>query len=147
VAPVIEVEVIGHRALDAGAPSLGEVRRLCDAAAAAQGVHAGHLAVHFVGERRIRELNRDHRDKDAPTDVLSFPIDGADLARAAGSAGADGGPPAELGDVFICAQWTADLRTAVVHGVLHLVGMDHETDSGEMLALQAQLLAETAGVS
>lgn len=48
--------------------------------------------------------------------------------------------PRELGDVVICPEHTEDLCEAVVHGVLHLVGMDHETDAGEMLALQAELL-------
>jgi ssRNA-specific RNase YbeY (16S rRNA maturation enzyme) len=47
----------------------------------------------------------------------------------------------ELGDVLICPEHTADVREAIVHGVLHLVGMDHETDDGEMLALQRELLA------
>ncbi len=49
--------------------------------------------------------------------------------------------PRELGDVVICPEHTEDLEEAVVHGVLHLVGMDHETDEGEMLALQAQIMA------
>jgi ssRNA-specific RNase YbeY (16S rRNA maturation enzyme) len=41
----------------------------------------------------------------------------------------------------ICPEHTSDLGEAIVHGVLHLVGFDHETDNGEMLALQAELLA------
>ena len=41
---------------------------------------------------------------------------------------------------MICPEHTADLREAVVHGALHLTGMDHETDEGEMLALQAELM-------
>ena len=44
--------------------------------------------------------------------------------------------PRELGDVVICPEHTEDLTEAVVHGVLHLCGYDHETDDGEMLALQ-----------
>jgi probable rRNA maturation factor len=92
----------------------------------AAGVEAGHLAVALVDPERIRELNREHRGRDAPTDVLSFPI--------------DHGPP-ELGDVLICPEHTEDLTEATVHGVLHLCGMDHETDSGEMLELQAKVLA------
>ena len=48
--------------------------------------------------------------------------------------------------MVICPEHTADLREAIVHGVLHLVGMDHETDDGEMLALQAELLARGIGV-
>ena len=79
---------------------------------------------------RIRRLNREHRGFDAPTDVLSFPVDGT--GPAAG--------PRELGDVVICPEHTVDLEEAVVHGVLHLTGMDHETDEGEMLALQAEIL-------
>ncbi len=48
--------------------------------------------------------------------------------------------PRELGDVVICPEHTADLTEAAVHGVLHLCGHDHETDDGEMLALQARIL-------
>ena len=91
----------------------------------------GHLAVELVGEERIRELNREHRGRDEPTDVLSFPVDEA--GPAAG--------PRELGDVVICPEHTADLVEATVHGVLHLCGYDHETDDGEMLALQDRVMA------
>ena len=91
----------------------------------------GHLAIELVDEERIRELNREHRDKDAPTDVLSFPIDEGEP-----TAG-----PRELGDVVICPEHTDDLIEAVVHGVLHLCGYDHEADDGEMLALQDRVLA------
>ena len=93
-------------------------------------IEEGHVAVELVDAGRIRELNRVHRGRDAATDVLSFPVD-------------EGGPaagPRELGDVVICPDDTDDLREAVVHGALHLAGMDHETDDGEMLALQAELL-------
>jgi probable rRNA maturation factor len=106
-------------------------RRAALAALAAAGVDDGHLAVEFVGTARIRELNREHRGRDRPTDVLSFPVDL--------DAPAQG--PRELGDVVICAEHTEDLVEAVVHGVLHLCGYDHETDGGEMLALQDRVLA------
>ena len=95
-----------------------------------QGSSDGHLAVALVDAARIRTLNREHRALDVPTDVLSFPID-------------EDGPavgPRELGDVVICAEYTEDLREAVVHGVLHLCGYDHETDDGEMLALQDEIM-------
>ena len=100
------------------------------AALGAAGVTDGHLSLELVDEERIRGLNRTHRGQDEPTDVLSFPID-------------EDGPtagPRELGDVVICPEHTADLTEAAVHGVLHLCGYDHETDEGEMLALQAQVL-------
>ena len=47
-----------------------------------------------------------------------------------------------LGDIVICPAHTRDLREAVVHGMLHLLGMDHEADSGEMLRLQGRLLRQ-----
>jgi probable rRNA maturation factor len=83
-----------------------------------------------VDEARIRELNREHRGRDSPTDVLSFPVD--EQAPVAG--------PRELGDVVICAEYTEDLVEAVVHGVLHLCGYDHEIDNGQMLALQDRVM-------
>ncbi len=127
---MLEVEVLSAQAA-AGAPPLAEIERLCALAAATAGVEDGHVAVAFVDAPRITELNVRHRGKPGPTDVLSFPID------------EDANPfgPRELGDVVICAEYTADLREAIVHGVLHLVGMDHETDDGEMLAVQRELLA------
>jgi probable rRNA maturation factor len=90
-----------------------------------------HLAVAFVSPDEIQALNREHRGRDRPTDVLSFPID---------EAGPTAGPR-ELGDVVICPEHTEDLAEAVVHGVLHLCGYDHETDDGEMLALQDRVMA------
>ena len=89
------------------------------------------LSILLVGTDVMSDLHVRWMDEEGPTDVLSFPVD------------EDGEPfgPRELGDVVICPQHTVDLEEAVVHGVLHLVGMDHETDEGEMLALQAQILA------
>jgi probable rRNA maturation factor len=109
-----------------------QLRPAVAATLAAAGVDEGHLGLELVGEARIRELNREHRDRDRPTDVLSFPIDGAGPAPG----------PRELGDVVICRQHAADLTEAAVHGVLHLCGFDHESDDGEMLALQARILSE-----
>jgi probable rRNA maturation factor len=107
-----------------------ELRQATAATLQAAGVSDGHLSVELVGAKRITELNREHRALDEPTDVLSFPIDGA--GEVAG--------PRELGDVVICPEHTADLIEATVHGVLHLCGYDHETDSGEMLALQGRVI-------
>jgi probable rRNA maturation factor len=122
----MEIEVLG---------SAGEGRELRDAALAAlaaAGVDDGHLAIELVDAERIRALNREHRGRDRPTDVLSFPID----------EGAPSPGPRELGDVVICREHTHDLAEAVVHGVLHLCGYDHEADDGEMLALQRRVLTE-----
>jgi probable rRNA maturation factor len=130
---MIEVDVLGA-GLAPRSSSPREVRRLCALTAASMGVEHAHVAVEFVDAARIAQLNGEYRGKAAPTDVLSFPIDGVEPL--------GGGDVArELGDVVICPEHTADVREAVVHGMLHLLGMDHETDDGEMLALQRELLA------
>ena len=121
---MLDVEVIGDALPEAEVVHAGTL------AAASAGVRDGHVAVEFVDAGRITELNATHRGKPAPTDVLSFPVDEDETAVG----------PRELGDVVICPEHTTDLLEAVVHGVLHLTGMDHETDEGEMLALQAELL-------
>jgi probable rRNA maturation factor len=130
---MLEVEIFGTQLLSGPLP-LCEVERLCALSLASAGVGDGHLAVEFVDGARMAALNGEHRGKDGPTDVLSFPVDGADP-----SAPGDG-VPRELGDVVICPEHTIDVREAIVHGALHLVGMDHETDDGEMLALQAEIM-------
>jgi probable rRNA maturation factor len=147
---MLEVEVFGtRRAPDAPSPS--EIRRLCTLAAASVGVSEGHVAIQFVDSERITQLNAEHRDREEPTDVLSFPIDAVEPqpapARSAAvkAAGREAMPQRELGDVVICAAYTVDLREAIVHGMLHLLGMDHETDEGQMLTLQRELLRREAG--
>ena len=108
-----------------------ELRAAVAAALNSAGVADGHLAVELVDGDRIQELNREHRGKDTPTDVLAFPVDGT---------GPTAGPR-ELGDVAICPEHCSDVTEAAVHGVLHLCGRDHETDDGEMLAEQERILA------
>ncbi|HZO37282.1 MAG TPA: rRNA maturation RNase YbeY [Solirubrobacteraceae bacterium] len=124
----LDVEVTGNALPHA------EIERLVTLAVATAAVDYGHVAVAFVGPDAIAELNVAHRGHEGPTDVLSFPVDGIDDVA---------GPPGlrELGDIVICPEHTVDLREAVVHGALHLVGMDHETDDGEMLAVQAEILS------
>ncbi len=120
----MDVEVIG------AGDGANALRQAAHAALRAAGVVDGHLAIELVDAERIRELNREHRGLDRPTDVLSFPVD-------------EDGPsagPRELGDVVICPEHTRDLTEAAVHGVLHLCGYDHETDAGEMLALQDRVM-------
>jgi probable rRNA maturation factor len=142
---MIEVEILGaelvsadtagrRQARGARMPPEQEVRRLCALATSSAGIAEGHLAIEFVDARRIAELNGRYRSKPQPTDVLSFPVDGTGPA----------GGGRELGDVVICLEHTRDAGEAIVHGVLHLLGMDHETDDGEMLALQRELLSRSS---
>ena len=111
------------------APPVPEVERLVGLALGSAGIDDGHVAVQFVDEPTMAELNR-LRGEAGSTDVLSFPVDGADPTPG----------PREVGDIVICPPRTADLREAIVHGALHLAGMDHETDEGEMLVVQRELL-------
>ena len=115
---------------DPPSPTAVEIEELCALALSSAGIEEGHVAIEFVDAERIQELNRQHRAIDTPTDVLSFGID---------EDGASAGPR-ELGDIVICPEHTANLREAVIHGALHLTGMDHEIDGGEMLALQAEIM-------
>lgn len=106
-----------------------ELRAAVTAALDSAGVGEGHLALELVSSERIRELNSRHRSRDEPTDVIAFPVD------------PEPGPgPRELGDVFISPADAEDVTECAVHGVLHLCGFDHETDDGEMLALQRRVL-------
>jgi probable rRNA maturation factor len=122
---LLEIDVIGN------ALPLGRVEEVVAYAAASAGIEEGHVAIEFVDAERIAELNETWRGEVGPTDVLSFPVDEDDV---------DPLGERELGDVFICPEYTSDLVEAVVHGVLHLTGMDHEVDEGEMLALQAEIM-------
>jgi len=127
---MLDVEVIGIDVVTEAGPTLVELEELCALALSSAGIDDGHVAIQFVDGQRSRELNREYRQIDEPTDVLSFGVD--EDGQSAG--------PRELGDIVICPPETEDLREAVVHGALHLTGMDHETDDGEMLALQAELM-------
>ena len=128
------------------------VARLVAGVLEAEGVENAEASVELVGERRMRALNAEHRGKDEVTDVLSFPLDDADEGPGAAAAGGPAGPPRLLGDVVVCArqalrQARADslppaleLAVLLVHGTLHLLGYDHETDAGQMALRQAELL-------
>ena len=103
------------------------------------------LTVVYCTEDRIHGLNRDYRGIDAPTDVLSFPD---------GEREEDGS--IYLGEIFIAPAvalanareygepFARELAELHLHGLLHLLGHDHETDHGEMLALQRRLLGRLA---
>ncbi len=135
----VEVEIENHSGWRVDEPAAAAAVR---SALAAEGVQSGEVGVAFVDERRIAELNTEHRGKPSATDVLSFPIDGRALL--------PDGVPRQLGDLVVCpavasAEGTP-IATLLVHGVLHLVGYDHETDGGAMLIRQNELLSEVAPV-
>jgi probable rRNA maturation factor len=133
-APVVELAGRSRFAVARG-PDLprwlqGVVRELAPEAAS--------FAVRFVGDREMRRLNRVFRGKDATTDVLSFPGDASPEGR-------------HLGDVVISVPQAVrqaaelghrperELRLLLLHGVLHCLGHDHESDDGEMGRLERRL--------
>jgi probable rRNA maturation factor len=101
----------------------------------------------FVSDKEIARLNGQYRKKPRPTDVLSFAWSENGARRAA----QDRGFRNFLGDVIISARtarrnarterhsFREELRWLILHGVLHLLGYDHATDSGEMFALELKL--------
>ena len=115
------------------------------------GLGDAEAAIVLVGADEMRTLNRTHRAVDAETDVLAFPIDEADDLPT--------GLPRLLGDVVVSlpvARRQAagagiddglELATLVVHGTLHLAGLDHEADDGEMLRRQDALVERLGGVA
>lgn len=130
------------------AVDLARWQLLAERVLAAEGVRGGtELSLIFVGETDIAELNESFLGKTGPTDVLSFPIDAADLDMAPATSGATRGPdrapldpsdmPMLLGDVVICPKVAAEqapthagtlddeLALLVVHGILHVLGHDH----------------------
>lgn len=110
--------------------------RAVASALAAEAVAGAELGVAYVEPDEMASLNAAHRGVGAATDVLSFPIDGRDPV--------PDGVPRQLGDVVVCpavaAQDGTPLATLLVHGVLHLLGWDHEHDAGEMLRRQSELV-------
>jgi probable rRNA maturation factor len=119
----------------------GRLARVLTRAARALGV-SGEVALVLAGDGTVRRYNRVYRGKDRPTDVLSFPGPG-------GEAG--------LGDILISVDAAArnaralgrslaeELDVLALHGFLHLLGYDHETDDGTMDRLEGRLRRRVLG--
>ena len=136
--------------------------------AAAPRVKAGEVSVVLASDERVQALNREWRGQDKPTNVLSFPggdpddfeededeEEDEDSSEEEDDADYDGPPPLQLGDVILA--WPTVRREAeqqgkpvaahmthlVVHGVLHLLGFDHEEEeqAGIMEGLEVAILA------
>ncbi len=116
----------------------------------------GDFSLHFISDEEMRTLNREYRGKDEPTDILTFAInDGEEFPSFEGE-------EKELGDVFISidsmhrnadslsVDRNEELRRLLVHGILHLRGMDHESNdfsTEPMLIEQERIMKELGFLS
>ncbi len=117
----------------------GRLRAFLRDVAPAAGAPSGTATVALVNDGRMRALNRDFRGLDKPTDVLSF------------RSGRKGASRGYLGDIVISVETAErqarrrrsnlrrELEVLVLHGFLHLLGYDHETDGGEMHRIEYRL--------
>jgi probable rRNA maturation factor len=112
----------------------------------------GTVTIALVSDARMRTLNRSWRRVDHATDVLSFPaLDASDAGSERGKEGKRAGRSAHLGDIVIAKgvaarqaraaghSEAAEWRVLALHGLLHLLGYDHEQDEGEMARVEARL--------
>ncbi|WP_251555020.1 rRNA maturation RNase YbeY [Neobacillus muris] len=132
-----------------------EIERLVSFAADKQEIENSEVSITFVTNEKIHEINREYRDKDAPTDVISFALE--ELGEGETELiGADMHMPRILGDIIISIpkareqakeyghSFLRELGFLAVHGFLHLLGYDHMTEEDEqvMFTLQREILNE-----
>lgn len=99
---------------------------------------ADSFGVRFAGDRELRRLNRDYRGRDQTTDVLSFPGEGSPEGRHLGDV-AISVPTARRQALAAGHAVERELKLLLLHGVLHCLGYDHETDDGTMERLERRL--------
>ncbi len=141
-----EIEVVNRQRLHR--IDRAAVERLARGVLERIGRRDASLTVSFIRDSRMRQLNRDYRGIDRPTDVLSFAYhEGEEVPL----------EPDHLGDVVISVEtaerygaelgldFDLEIDQLVIHGVLHLAGYDHETDNGEMDRLEKRLRKELLG--
>jgi len=113
----------------------GRLRRFLESLGPALGLQERGFSVVFLTDEKMRRFNRDYRGFNKSTDVLSFQGDGG-----------------YLGDILISSEtaynqsrksstlsFETNIRRLILHGLLHLLGYDHETDNGEMRAMERRL--------
>ena len=119
------------------------LRRVLQGAATALRV-SGEVALVFAGDRTLRRLNREYRGKDKATDVLSFPGQPRDRPRRHRDQRRDRGTKRAGASGAPCTQ---ELDVLALHGFLHVLGYDHETDEGQMDRLERRLRRRLLGRS
>ena len=154
LAPPLDLDVRFHVRRRSGArPDRPTLRKVCAAALAGEGVTGPVvLTITVVDDEEIHRINREHRGVDKPTDVLSFPLVDDETAFALPP-----GVPRELGDVIVSYPRVVaqaeeyghsverEFAYLVVHGVLHIMGHDHE-EPDEQAVMRAREEAALAAV-
>lgn len=137
--PVMMVEVINRQRRRRMDPA--RWREFAEKALSEIGAEGKGATIVFVSDRAARDLNRRYRGRNMATDVLSFPTEPAAFEQ----------PEMNLGDVVISVEraqaqsaehglaFDEEVAQLILHGLLHLCGYDHETDSGEMNRLELRL--------
>ena len=155
--PGVEIVAEVGDDLVADSPDVDRWMALATDALTDSGVLAGQLGLAFVDTATMAELNQQHMGSTGPTDVLAFPLDEPD----AEATSAASGLPVLLGDVVICPEVAyrnahehgrttdEELALLVVHGVLHILGMDHAEpqERNEMQARERELLERYASMN
>jgi probable rRNA maturation factor len=128
-------------------PWEGRAASFCEKALSLRGIDGWDLSLAFMDDGRMRDLNREYRSKDEPTDVLSFEMGERYVDPEAGERYLAGDVAISLDRLKANASEFGvgedeELKRLILHGILHLGGMDHEDDSPErpMLALQETIL-------
>ncbi len=144
-----------YEAFDLPPEWVDRLERILQQAGRSEGIETGEVALSFVDDETIRGLNRDYRDKDQPTDVLSFAMrESVEGEEDVSVAFPD--QPVLLGDIVISVpramaqseeyghSLERELGFLFLHGFLHLIGYDHQDEASEreMFAKQEQILQE-----
>jgi len=127
--------------------SAGSLKMAAGSVLEYMGCPNAELSVLITGDRKMRALNRQYRGMDKTTDVLSFPaLEGKAVLKAV--SGGEGGPPMVLGDIVISASRALkqsgeigqtlddEMVFLLVHGILHLLGYDHEGSPSEKSVME-----------
>ena len=105
------------------------------------GFPQGAVSIQLISDAAMARLNQTFRHKHGPTDVLSFPANGARPKRSARYVGDIAISPetARRNARRFARTFPVEMRILILHGMLHLAGFDHETDHGEMDSLERRL--------
>ncbi|MCF6092823.1 rRNA maturation RNase YbeY [Microaerobacter geothermalis] len=155
---MLDVDIMEDESFQLTPEQIELIDRVLQKAAELEGLKKGEVSVSLVGDEEIQQLNKEYRGINRPTDVLSFAIEemgeGEDMIYFEESGQEAEDYPALLGDIIISIpramkqaeeynhSFERELGFLVVHGFLHLLGYDHQTEEEEkkMFSRQEEVL-------